>query len=57
MDGTYKEGEAKQTLTITMVFPVKANPGTESHLRQLALSHLAPKGVNVYEKDGHIFIE
>lgn len=57
MDGTYKEGEEKQILNITMVFNVKHNPGTDSHLRQLALSYLTPKGIKVYEKDGQIFIE
>ncbi len=54
-DGTYKEGEKPQEITIRVICKVKHNPGTPEHLKQLAVSHFAPKGVTVvWDENGNL---
>jgi hypothetical protein len=53
-DGTYKEGEPMQEIQLTIRCKVKHNPGTESHLKQLTISHFAPKGITVAEEEGKL---
>ena len=56
-DGTYKEGEKKQEIQITLRFNVKHNPGNEGHLKMLAMNYLHPKGIKVFEENGILIIE
>jgi len=54
-DGTYNEGEQHQEITLRIVCKVKHNPGTPEHLKQLAVSHFAPKGITiVWDENGDL---
>lgn len=48
-DGTYKEGEPRQKLTVDFVFVIKQNPGHEHHLHQLLATFLKGKGITLKE--------
>lgn len=54
MDGKYQEGEPMQEIQLTIKFPVKMNPGTPSHLKQVSISHFAPKGIKIVEEGDRI---
>jgi hypothetical protein len=53
-DGTYNEGEPMQEIQLTIRCKVKHNPGTKSHLKVLAVSHFAPKGITIVEEEGKL---
>lgn len=56
MEGTYKEGEPMQELHVVIRFPVKMNPGNESHLLQVARSYLSAKGLKIEEEGGKLIM-
>jgi hypothetical protein len=57
MNGEYAKDEKWQEVGITMLFPVKMYPGSESHLRHLAMTTLRQKGLDAYEEDGRVYIK
>lgn len=57
MNGEYQEGEKQQEIQVTVRFKVKHNPGIDSHLKQLCLSHFPVKGVPIRLEDDKLVIE
>jgi hypothetical protein len=56
-DGTYKEGESMDTITITVRFKTKHNPANEGHKRQLCLSYFPSKGVPIKLEGENLIME
>lgn len=57
MNGEYAPDEKWQEINITMLFPVKMNPGTDPHLRHLAITTLRQKGLDAYEEGGRVYVK
>lgn len=56
-NGTYKEGEPMDTITITVRFKTKHNPANDGHKKQLCLSYFPPKGVPIKLENGELIME
>lgn len=50
----YKEGEEHQYIIIKVICNTRHNPGTPEHLKQLVVSHFAPKGITIVEEEGKL---
>ena len=49
MNGTYNEGEQKQSLQVTFEFQTKHNPANLEHLTMILKSGLEAKGLRLEE--------